>query len=70
MEPQAEWVRDKDKANFCGYFDPRVKTANLDSKKASVAKDLANLFGDSLSSVSEDQDDDSVQEKLKQLFKK
>ncbi len=22
-ETQAEWVRDKDRANFCDYFDPR-----------------------------------------------
>jgi hypothetical protein len=22
-EPQAEWVRDKDRANYCDYFDPR-----------------------------------------------
>ena len=22
-EPQAEWVRDKDRANFCDYFEPR-----------------------------------------------
>src|SRR6266545_7252438 len=21
-EPQAEWVRDKDRANFCDYFEP------------------------------------------------
>ncbi len=22
-EPQAEWVREKDRANFCDYYDPR-----------------------------------------------
>ncbi len=22
-EPQAEWVRDKDRANYCDYFEPR-----------------------------------------------
>ncbi len=22
-EAQAEWVRDKDRSNYCGYFDPR-----------------------------------------------
>ena len=23
-EPQAEWVRDKESSNFCGYFEPRT----------------------------------------------
>jgi hypothetical protein len=26
-EPQAEWVREKDRGNFCDYFEPRRGTA-------------------------------------------
>lgn len=31
-EPQAEWVKDKDRANFCDYFEPRtgVGSSNRD----------------------------------------
>ncbi len=30
-EPQAEWVRDKERANFCGYFAPRA-SVNLTAR--------------------------------------
>ncbi len=30
-EPQAEWVRDKESSNFCGYFEPRA-SVNLTAR--------------------------------------
>lgn len=30
-EPQAEWVSDKEKSNFCDYFEPRT-AVNLSSR--------------------------------------
>lgn len=30
-EPRAEWVREKDRANFCGYFVPRT-SVNLTAR--------------------------------------
>ncbi len=35
-EPQAEWVKDKDRSNFCGYFDPRT---SVDALSRSAAAD-------------------------------
>ena len=33
-EPQAEWVTDKESANFCGYFEPRL-SVNLSMRGGS-----------------------------------
>ncbi len=38
-EPQAEWVRDKDRANYCDYFEPRRGgRGEEDSNRAQDAK--------------------------------
>ncbi len=47
-EPQAEWVRDKEAANFCGYFEPRT-SLNLTarggrSRGADARAAFDNLF--------------------------
>ncbi|MEW5807585.1 MAG: hypothetical protein AB1756_09610 [Acidobacteriota bacterium] len=35
LEPAAEWVSDKERSNFCEYFEPSVRThANLRSEEA------------------------------------
>ena len=33
-EPQAEWVRDKEASNFCGYYEPRM-SVNLSARGGS-----------------------------------
>ena len=33
-EPQAEWVRDKERSNFCGYYEPRI-SVNLTARGGS-----------------------------------
>jgi hypothetical protein len=33
LETQAEWVREKDSANFCGYFEPNKTVRDLKSVK-------------------------------------
>lgn len=43
-EPQAEWVRDKDRSNYCDYFDPRRETAG--SGAGSTAQDARSRFED------------------------
>jgi hypothetical protein len=52
LEPQAEWVTDKDKSNFCEFFDFRVTSplstpgaggAQSDARRAKDAFDA--LFG-------------------------
>lgn len=45
-EPQAEWVRDKDRANFCDYFDPRRGSASAGISETSPAKDARSRFED------------------------
>jgi hypothetical protein len=41
LEPQAEWVTDKDKANFCEFFEFRV-TSSLSQPGAAGAQSEAN----------------------------
>ncbi len=44
-EPQAEWVRDKESANFCGYYEVRTSvnlTARGGTNKAADARAAFN----------------------------
>ncbi|RMD91425.1 MAG: hypothetical protein D6813_07660 [Calditrichaeota bacterium] len=44
-EPQAEWVKDKEMANFCDYFDPSTQLRTDESKRREEAlKKLNELF--------------------------
>ena len=47
-EPQAEWQGDKEKANFCDYFQPGRSGASKDrrSAKDDARKKLDDLFKD------------------------
>ena len=44
-EEQAEWVKEKDRSNFCSYFTPRA-SADLQDEAAKAKAKLAGLFGD------------------------
>jgi len=45
-EPQAEWVKDKEMANFCEYFEPREAPLAFDetSRREAARKKLQELF--------------------------
>jgi hypothetical protein len=45
-ETQAEWVRDKDRSNYCDYFDPKrgAGPANKDSSKDDARVRFDSLF--------------------------
>ena len=44
-EPQAEWVKDKEMANFCDYFEAASEiTSEKASKKDKALKKLDDLF--------------------------
>jgi hypothetical protein len=44
-EPQAEWVTDREKANFCDYFKPnKRKTAGTKTATIDARSDFENLF--------------------------
>jgi hypothetical protein len=44
-EPQAEWVKDKEMANFCDFFEAATKTASKESaRKEEARKKLDDLF--------------------------
>ena len=45
-EPQAEWVRDKDRANFCDYFDPRRGDSGAAGTRSPTAADARTRFED------------------------
>lgn len=42
-EPQAEWVRDKDRANFCDYFEPR-RGARKGAARSGTAEEARARF--------------------------
>ena len=42
-EPQAEWVSEKDRANFCDYFEPRT-TIDLVNRSGSTPEDARKSF--------------------------
>jgi hypothetical protein len=43
-EEQAEWVKDKEQGNFCGFFEPNQAAAGVDPNAGTLSK-LDNLFG-------------------------
>jgi len=44
-EPQAEWVKDKEAANYCDFFEPGAGgKVSQDSRKAEAKKKLNDLF--------------------------
>jgi hypothetical protein len=46
-ETQAEWVRDKEKANYCDYFEPSKTAGPMGQSKSSDPKSAFNkLFRD------------------------
>ena len=72
-EPIADAVSDKQRANFCGYFqvNPHAFTASADQAAASRRK-LDALFGDASSAAESETRTavDATREHLEQLFKK
>ena len=42
-EPQAEWVTDRERANFCDFFTPN-KSAKGDMRKAAVMQEARSAF--------------------------
>jgi hypothetical protein len=48
VEPQAEWVRDKEKANYCDYFEPaKISSSTQRGKSSHDARSAFDkLFGD------------------------
>ncbi len=75
-EDRADFVLDKDKANFCDYFKANPKAyKKQDNAEARAARaKLAELFGEAPADESEDQDDspqteaDRALAELKRLF--
>ncbi len=45
-EPQAEWVRDKEAANYCDYFEPAAVTAVASSSRREDIKKSLTLSSD------------------------
>ena len=43
-EPQSEWVKDKEMANFCDYFEEAGKVSSEPSKKEEALRKLDDLF--------------------------
>ncbi|MBN2355651.1 hypothetical protein JXO59_06030 [candidate division KSB1 bacterium] len=43
-EPQAEWVQDKEKSNFCDYFEPGASVKTVPSAADDARRKLDDLF--------------------------
>jgi hypothetical protein len=43
-EPQAEWVSDREKANFCDFFMPNKSAAAASQDKPDARKSFDDLF--------------------------
>lgn len=57
-EPVAERVTDKERANFCGYFEPRPGAWSGASDEAAAARAaLEELFGEGEGPAGRDEDD-------------
>jgi len=72
-ESQAEWVREKDVANFCGFFEGSNRQKNDNTDKNKVAKALNDLFSrDPETTLPGSQEGEDVEgrQKLDALFKK
>jgi hypothetical protein len=72
-EPVADLVSDKQRANFCGYFqlNPHIP-AGTPHQAVDARRGLDALFGDdSSASASESRgDEDAARDQLDQLFRK
>ena len=44
-ETQAEWVKEKDRSNFCDYFEP-VEVIGARGRSANTAVDVKKKFND------------------------
>jgi hypothetical protein len=71
-EPVAEEVKDKERANFCDYFKPRLGAyVPADVAASSKARtDLDALFGGSKSATAEPTAAERARAELDKLFKK
>ena len=72
-EPIADLVSDKQRANFCGYFqiNPHAFTASTDQAVASIRELDALFSSESCEAASETRSDEaSGDETLEELFKK
>jgi len=43
-EPQSSWVKDKESANFCDYFEPSSEKPVGNTRKADAMQKLNELF--------------------------
>jgi len=46
-EEQAEWVKEKDRGNFCSYFDASSSQGERNTQQSDVKSKLNALFGSS-----------------------
>ena len=45
LEPEAEWVNNKEKSNYCEYFSPSEKDIKMTISKSEAARQkLENMF--------------------------
>jgi len=71
-EPVAENVSDKQRANFCGYFQINPQAYAGQSDQAADSQKLDALFGDGTSEEASEAttSEDELSKRVEQLFKK
>ncbi|WP_299790637.1 hypothetical protein [uncultured Shewanella sp.] len=70
-EERAEWVSDRERANFCDYFKPSEQGAGSDSDPRSANEkalaELAELFGDTPAPSESSEAEDSAKERDREM---
>lgn len=69
-EPVAEEVKDKTRANFCGYFQarPNAHAPDTAAQQQNAEQRLAELFGDSVHAESEPESEAEVMQRRLQAL--
>lgn len=56
LEPEAEWVNNKEKSNYCEYFTPSKKNIQKAKSKSELARKKLDAMFSSLNNNEEDTD--------------
>lgn len=67
-EEQAEWVKEKDRGNFCSYFEPLANATGGSTEVDRARARLEGLFGVSEESKSDAPTSSTFQDELKRFL--
>jgi hypothetical protein len=69
-EPEADYVKEKDEANFCDYFSPKGSQAHGNAGLDKAKSDLEKLFSGGKTPATSEKKTSSLEEDLKKFLNK